>query len=344
MSITIVDVAREAAVSKSTVSLVINGNKAIKAETRKRVLMKIEELGYVPNINARSLTTKKTHILGVIMPVENFDYSSYEFDSENEIFSYDVSVGIPAGLANSDYGILTERFCSSGSRNFLPNLVCNKRVDGVFITGGSFKKSLLVNLKKRKIPCVVVGRYTSELDSVSPDFVKAAYISTEYLINTDHKKILFINCPVIFPSNQDRLEGIRDAAAKYGFVLDSRWIINVQHNTGESGYQAIKYCWEQGLRPDAVFSANDYFALGVMRFLYEQKVRVPEDISVIGYEDSILAGYAVPPLTTISIAKAKMGEEAARLMLDRIKNPKKRYVSLKIKPVLVERATVLRRN
>ncbi|QQO11028.1 LacI family DNA-binding transcriptional regulator [Breznakiella homolactica] len=344
MGVTIIDVAKAAGVSKSTVSLVVNGNTAIKPETRDKVLKAIDELRYVPNISARNLTTKKTNILGVVMNVENENYSSYEFDSETDIFSYDVSTGIPAGLAGSDYGILTERFCASGDKSRLPKLVLSNRVDGVFVMGGLFHDSFIQNLKKRKVACVVVGRHIPDVDSVSPDFTQAAYLATRYLIDTGHKKILFINCPCIFPSNKDRYTGITKASKECGYPVDSKWTIDTQHNTGEGGYNAFKSCWESGIRPDGIFAANDTIALGVMRYLHERKIRVPDDVSIIGYEDSILAGYAVPPLTTINVAKARMGEESARIMLDRIRNPRQRYVSLTIPPTLVERSTVIRRK
>jgi LacI family transcriptional regulator/LacI family purine nucleotide synthesis repressor len=342
MSVTIIDVAREAGVSKSTVSLVMSGSVAIKKQTRDRVLKTIQRLDYVPNINARNLTTRKNHILGVAMNVENFSLSSYDFDSETEIFSYDVSLGIHARLENSGYGVLQERFCIT-DENVLPKFVINKRVDGVFILGNAFYNSLITKLKKEKMICVVVGRHVSEVDSVSPDFIKAAYLSTEYLIATGHKKILFINCPTIFSSNQDRLTGINHAVSDYSYPMNPEWIINTQHNTGKDAYETIEYCWETGIRPDGIFMANDTLALGVMRFLHERKVRVPDDISIIGYEDSILAGYAVPPLTTINISKPKMGESAAQLMLERIRNPRKKFASLVIEPALVERSSVIRR-
>jgi DNA-binding LacI/PurR family transcriptional regulator len=277
------------------------------------------------------------------MNVENLAFSSYDFDSETEIFSYDVSVGIQARLENSGYGVLQERFCVT-DKDALPKFVIDKRVDGVFILGSAFYNDLIINLKKEKMICVVVGRHVSEVDSVSPDFVKAAYISTEYLITTGHKKILFINCPTIFSSNQDRLVGINQAASDYEYPMNPKRIINAQHNTGKGAYEVIKYCWESGIRPDGIFMANDTLALGAMRFLHEQKVRVPDDISIIGYEDSILAGYAVPPLTTINISKPKMGEQAAQLMLERIRNPRKKFAALAIEPVLVERSSVIRRN
>jgi LacI family transcriptional regulator/LacI family purine nucleotide synthesis repressor len=343
MGITIIDVAREAGVSKSTVSLVMNGNTAIKEQTRDRVLKTIQQMGYIPNINARNLTTKKNHILGVAMNVENLAFSSYDFDSETEIFSYDVSLGIHARLEKSGYGVLQERFCVT-DKDALPKFVINKRVDGVFILGSAFYNHLIIKLKKEKIIFVVVGRYIREVDSVSPDFIKAAYISTEYLITTGHKKILFINCPTIFSSNQDRLVGINRAVSDYSYSMNQKWIINTQHNTGKGAYEVIKYCWENGIRPDGIFMANDTLALGVMRFLHEQQVRVPDDVSIIGYEDSILAGYAVPPLTTINISKPKMGEQAAQLMLERIRNPRKKFASIIIEPVLVERSSVIRRQ
>ena len=130
--VTLLDVAARAGVSRSTVSLVINKSPLVKDETRQRVERAIQELGYVPNPNARGLVKKENKSLGVIIAIEDQPYNTYEFNYETGLYSYNITNGIPVGLANTDYGLLTERFCVSIQGKELPALVKNNRVDGIF--------------------------------------------------------------------------------------------------------------------------------------------------------------------------------------------------------------------
>ncbi len=344
MAVTIIDVAKEANVSKSTVSLVINNSPRVKLETKYRVLEAIEKLGYVANINARNLTTNKTNILGIITMVEDRKSKHYEFTAETEVFGYDVSIGIPNGLKGTDYGLLTERFYYDDSGKDVPIIIKSNRVDGVFIVGGLFQDPFIRAIKERDIPIVVVGRTYHGVDCVVADVEMGAYISAKHLIETGHKSIYYINCPVKFSSNHDRKVGYERAINEHCDVLDEYGIVNTEHNTGEGGYEAIQQLWESGVCPEGVVAANDSIALGIMRYFYEKNIRIPDDVSIVSYEDSVLSGYSAPALTTVNFDKELMGEEACRILLNRIQRPKSKYVSLTLPVSLTIRNSVKRRR
>lgn len=343
MSVNLDDVAKYVGVSRSTVSLVVNGSNRVKEETRIKVLEAINKLGYVPNLNARNLIKKQTNILGVIIIKEDQPCISYEFDYETGLFSYYITNGIPAGLLGTDYGILTEHFCTSTTKDDLPHLIKYNRVDGVIIVGGLFEDVFAEKLLERGIPAVVVGRYCNMLDSISANVTLGCYMAVKHLIDTGHKRICYINCPLKYLSSFERLRGFEQAIRSYHACLEKKWIINSQYNTGKGGYDAFKSLWESGVRPDGIAAANEPIAMGIIRYLYEQKIRIPDDISIIGYEDSVLGGYSTPALTTINISKEYMGEKSTELLLRRIKKPDIPIEHLTIVPHLVIRDSVKQR-
>jgi DNA-binding LacI/PurR family transcriptional regulator len=344
MTVTIIDVARKANVSKSTVSLVIKNSPVVKQETRYKVLKAIEELGYTPNMNARGLSSKKTNILGILTMVESLSRKSYNFDSETEIFPYDVSVGIPKVLVDTDYGLLNERFCDLESNDELPMLLKNKRVDGLIIIGSLFSENFATMMKDSGKPVVVVGRKHDSFDYVTADIEQASFLATNHLLQTGHKKILYVNSPVAFITSKDRYQGFQQAIERSEDKPDQHWMISAEHNNGAGGYHAIQTLWESGVRPDGIVSANDSIALGIMRYLYEQRVNIPGDVSIIGYEDSVLSGYATPALSTVNIYKEQMGEEACKIILNRMARPKSQKVALVLPTSLVHRDSVIARR
>lgn len=342
--VTILDVAKHAQVSKSTVSLVVNDSPLVREETRQRVLESIRELGYTPNISARSLISKKTNNLGVLMLTENVKRESYDFDIETDLFSYDVISGIPEILLNTDYGLLNEQFCIFDSEQKLPQLIKTHRVDGLFIVGSLIEKEFSDLIRKTGIPAVVLGREHDCFDSVTADVKQGAKAAALHLIQTGHKKLCYINCPVMFSTNRLRKTGFYQAVEEEGGSLVHYMDVDAEHNSGIGGYEAMKKVWESGERPDGVLAANDGIALGILRYFYENKIRVPEDVSMVSYEDSILSGYASPALSTIDIGKRRMGMEACRLLLDRIEDPDRKKESVVLPVRLVERDSVIRRN
>jgi LacI family transcriptional regulator/LacI family purine nucleotide synthesis repressor len=338
MAVTILDVAREAGVSKSTVSLVINNSDRVKLETQYKVREAIKKLGYTPNIAARELTTNRTHTLGLIFLTSNINQKPYAFTSICETLLYDTSNGIYAGLADSQYSLLVERF--SVTENSMPELIKNRRLDGVFLIGGLFTNHFIETLQKMKIPFVIIGRQYEGFDSISVDTEEVGYMGAKYLLEQGHKKIAFINGPITSSNSLKKVDGIQRALRDLDADPKSVEIIYSDSYSGLSGYNALQALWEQGLRPDAVFGGSDGLTSGASRFLYERALRIPDDISVLGYEDSILAEYATPALTVIDAHKEDLGKEASFVLINRIKKPRAKAVSLTIKPSLIIRDSV----
>ena len=346
MSITIIDVAKKANVSKSTVSLVINNAPTVKAETRQRVLEVIDELGYVPNFNARGLTTKKTNSLGVLItPEKDTTESPFDFQNETEFFSYDILAGIPDGLENTDYGLVIERYCMKNSDEHpLPEMISQRRVDGVIIIAGLYDDEFENRILESGIPAVVVGRPQSVFDSVSVDIEQGIYLATEKLISVGIKKICYINCPSIFSSNQRRRNGFYHAINDYHLYEEDQRVVDTEWNTGKGGYEAIKNLFVSGYRPDGIVAAHDSIALGIMRYMYENEIRIPRDISIISFENSVLSGYAAPALSTVDINKRELGKKAGELLVQRIEKPKMPKATLLYTPTVINRDSVYQRD
>ena len=342
---TIRDIAQKADVSRSTVSLVLNNSPLVKEKTRQKVQEIIRQTGYIPNSNARSLSNKVQYSLGIIVMVEDIPYQSYEFNYETGVFSHDVTIGISNFLAASEYNVVIERFSHPVARNDLPKLIKTRRVDGAFVVGGLYDASFIDQMLTCNIPFVVVGGHKeTRVDSVSPDPGKGVTLAVDRLIETGHKSICLVNAPIIYRSSYQRQAAFEDAKkANESYI---KWnTVHCPHNTGEGGYIAIRNLYESGVTPDGVIAANTTMALGVLRYLYEQKISVPDGVSIIAYEDSIMSGYSYPAMSAINIRKEYMGEVAAQLLLERMKNPDKDITTMVVEPYFVGRDSVKdRRN
>lgn len=339
MAVTILDVAKEAGVSKSTVSLVINNSSVVKLETQYKVKQAIEKLAYTPNLAARELTTSRTHTLGLIFMTSNNQQKPYGFSSVCETLLYDTSNGIYSGLKSTDYSLLVERFTDTGDSN-LPDLVKNGRLDGVFLIGGLFSNHFIETLQNQNIPLVIIGRQYEGHDSISVDAEAVGYMGAKYLLEQGHKKIAFINGPLTSNNSQQKFNGIQRALNELQMDPSMVETIHVGYS-GQNGYDGIKQLWESEYRPDAIFGASDGITSGILRFLYENKLRIPEDISLLGYEDSILSTYSSPALTVIDAHKEKMGKEACSVLINRINKPRSKVVNLNIAPSLIIRDSVI---
>ena len=344
---TIEDVARRAGVSRSTVSLVINHSPKVKAETRELVEKVISEINYVPNSNARGLSARVTNNLGVVFMQDYLPGTQISYDNDQHIglCSFNISNGIMAGLAGTDYGVITERFCSIAAPDELPRMIREKRVDGVFVVGLPFSEQFLPNLQATGIPFVIVGvgSFAEGFDSVYADPGEGTELAVQELVDTGHRNICMMNCSSFLQSHRWRRDGYRRALEKNGIEYRADWNISAEHNNGFSAYQAFKAFWEAGYRPDAVVSANGQTASGVMRYLYEQGVRIPDDLSVIAYEDSSVCGYATPAMTAVNIRKEELGSLAAQKLIERIRNPEIQPEILSLPPYLVRRGSVRNR-
>lgn len=347
---TIRDVARQAGVSRSTVSLVINKSPLVKDETRLHVLRVIEGMKYVPNNNARGLSNKITNNLGIIFMQEHAINStatrSYDFEHHTGMTSQDISYGIMSKLADTDYGAVMEYFCSVDNPDDIPRIIKTKRVDGAMIVGSPYSQKMIENFQEIGLPFVMVGinSFEEEVDSIMTDPGAGVNISVEHLYEYGHSRLCFVNCPRSYRSFYTRKDALEQTVNRLNLDFDPLWLMECKKNDGQSGYETFKNFWAAGNRPDSIITANANIALGVMRYLYEQKVRVPEDISIIAYEDSALCGYSAPALTSINIQKDLMGQKAAECLLSRIKEPDREPERITISPFLVRRDSVANRK
>lgn len=342
---TINDVARHAGVSRSTVSLVLNKSPLVKDSTRELVERVISELNYVPNNNARGLSANVTNNLGIIfiqdyLPSQN--QILYDNNQHVGLCSHNISNGISAGLIGTDYGVITERFCSIAAPKALPRVIQEKRVDGAFIVGVPYSDQFIQNMARTGIPFVVVGvgSYEENVDSIWADPGEGTELAVQELLRTGHKNICLLNCSTGIHSHKWRAQGYLRAMEAYGVQPPPLWNVSVPSNNGQSAYIAFRHFWEAGNRPDAVVTANGQMAAGILNYLYEQHIRVPDDISIIAYEDSSLCGYAAPPITSINIRKEELGKQAVQCLLARLQDPAKEIQHYSLKPYLVQRRSV----
>ena len=341
MPVTIVDVARHAGVSKSTVSLVMNDSPLIREATKEKVRRSIEELGYVPNFAARNLSTAKTSMIGIVIACENRSpVMTPYFRKGTYVFSHDISEGISTGLASERYGIVTEYHYCSPNVATLPEMVAERKVDGVILIGTRYNDTVMRRVFESGMPAVAVGHYYDYMDSVYVNMERGAYIPTERVILGGTKVLLYLNCPPHYHSHAQREAGFFAACRAHPDPDRQELTYSCEMNSGQGGYDAIAALWEQGVRPDAVVAANETIALGAMRFFDEKGLRIPDDVSIAGYESSLLGEYSSPPLTSVAIGKHYMGESAVQMLLARIENPEMPPQSIRIEPRLVERATV----
>ena len=318
--VTIKEVADYAGVSKSTVSLVLNKSPQVKESTRIKVEQAIAALGYVCNNNARGLRKRENQCFGVLIAQESPLYRGYEFYHETGLYTRDINNGILGYLADTDYGIITERYSVDQLNAQLPRMVSASRVDGVFLLGGMLDPSAVERLGEH-VPVVGVGKCYEDIDCVYVDTQGGTVQMLQELVLTGHRNIVLINPPAAYRSLLYRQQAREQILKEYPGRIDNFWQISGATNTGEGGYNAMKELWESGIRPDGVAAANESLALGAMRFLKEQGWEAPRDYSLVGYAATALGSYSIPPLTTVDIRKEDMGALAVQIMLQRLRDP-----------------------
>ena len=342
MGVSIKDVAVDAGVSKTTVSAVINNLPCVKPDTRRRVLSAIERTGYRPNIAARELITRQKQNIGIVNLVYDvqFDNSKSYFDTMVESNYYDIASVIMSEVSKTRYGLLIERAQLSPDARALPEFIKTNTVAGVFLIGSVFPDQYIERIRSYIDNVVVVGNHSDVADCVRNDYVQSAYSAVRYLLDRGHRRIGFVNGDPLSAASPDKLTGYRMALDDEGIPFDEN-LTDSAPFTGRGGYEAFARIWARCTdKPTAIFFSTDELAAGAARFIYEQGIRVPEQLSVMGFEDGALAEFMTPPLTTIRRNKHRLGYEACRLLFDKIQNPD-RERQLSIVPFsIVERSSV----
>jgi LacI family transcriptional regulator len=307
---TLNDVARAAGVAKSTVSRALNDSPRLSAGTKDRIRAIVAELKYEPNYIARSLTKKRTHTIGVILE-----------DILNPFYT-EVAKGVETVLKKHGYIMLltSSGFVSEEEEELTRTLLRNK-VDGVLITPVDADSRSIRMLKERRVPFFIMNGKSNDpaVSWVDSDNLEGGRLATEYLLNLGHRRFLYLRSKKL-QGSRDRFEGFRLAIEARGLRLESQVVLG-ETDSRRDGYELVKsFLGERGARalPTALVAVNDSVAIGAMECLLERQVRIPSDVSLIGYDDIYLAGLLRVPLTTVHQSKFKMGEIAATGLIDRI--------------------------
>ncbi|MDT0174947.1 HTH-type transcriptional repressor PurR [Pantoea sp. RRHST58] len=329
---TIKDVAKRAGVSTTTVSHVINKTRFVAEETRNAVWQAIQELHYSPSAVARSLKVNHTKTLGLLATSSEAPYFA-EIIEAVEHHCFERGYTLILGNAHNDL---------QKQRAYL-SMMAQKRVDGLLVMCSEYPDDLLKMLEEnRNIPMVVMdwgesrGDFT---DTVLDNAFQGGYLAGRYLIERGHRDIGAIPGQLERNTGGGRHAGFLQALEEAGISVRPEWIVQGDFEP-ESGYQAMQQILQQKQRPTAIFCGGDIMAMGAICAADEMGLRVPQDISVIGYDNVRNARYFTPALTTVHQPKAELGEKALEMLLDRITSKREVSQTIEVRPTLIERRSV----
>lgn len=344
--VSIKDVAKEAGVSATTVSAVVNGLDCVKPVTRERVQEAINRLGYIPNISARELVTRKKQNIGLVtMTYDRYESRKHSKDGSEDIFYTEYILKIAESLANMGYGLLLENFHYESGSKKIPKIVAQKRVDGVIVVGSLYTKEFIQLLMKYIPTTVALGCPSEFSDYVRNDYTESITLPIRYLIDKGHRRIAYASGDPLTSAYYYKLLGYQLALEEAGipfreeYVFESRYIATDGYHVAEK-IMAIP----EETRPTAIMFASDIIAAGAYQYFYENRIRIPDDISLVGYENLPISCLLCPPLTSVDWHKDRMSEEACNIMLKRLEEGGDEQLGIVIPCNIVERSSVKKIN
>lgn len=306
--VTLEQVAELAGVSPSTVSRILNGTAAVSQAKKDAVHAAIKELGFRPNPVARGLAGGKTLSIGVVTQIISSPFYG------------EALLGIERELERAGYVPLfvSGNWHEDDERKAIETLL-SRRVDGVIVLAGRLADAELAKVAD-SLPVVVVGRQLSrpQLFSFSFDNREGARLATQHLVEQGHRRIAFIAGDLLHDDAVERQAGYFDALAAAGIAPDANLIVQSDY-TEAGGMVAVSKLLERDAPFTALFASNDQMAIGACLGLHRRNLRVPDDVSLVGFDDLIMARYAMPPLTTVRQSVYEIGTEAAKAMLDMLR-------------------------
>lgn len=305
--VTIKDVAREAGVSIATVSKALNDLDVVHPDTKAHILKVAERLNYIPNISGKTLKSGETKVIGLFITTivgPYYNVLAEHIFKECEKYGYELNI-----------------FISKNKQKIMSNIL-GKRVDGVILSNKLMTDQEIELLAKAKVPTVFLDRemVNEKMSSVVFDSYQAGQLVTRYLINQGHRKIGYIRGYTELYDDSERFKGFLDTLKEFGLQFDEKYLLHGFFEE-EASYNATKSFIRSDLElPDAFIAANDLSAFGCIKALQSEGFTIPNDISVVGFDDVELSEYFQPALTTVNNPIAKQGKLAVHVLLDMIKN------------------------
>ena len=331
MAVTIKDVAKKANVSPSTVSRVISDSPRISEQTKRKVRRVMEEMGYHLNYNARVLAQQKTRTIGVVMKKSSSD-------SLHDPFFPEVLRAISTYCNKEDYSIMLTTGESEGEIfEDVVKMVRGRRVDGIIVTYSKRNDKVIPYLMESKLPFVLVGspvEAEEEVIYVDNDNLKAAENATDYLVNLGHERIGYIGGDLDYDVSITRFEGYQASLTKNKFPLIEAYMENPK-TKAEVEQIVLSF---MGLKkpPTALVVTDDLVALKVLQVCRREKISVPKELSIISFNNSIIAQVSSPTLTSVDTQVFQLGHEAAKCLIEEI-NEASAYKKSIIIPTVIEK-------
>ncbi len=305
MPTTIKDIAKKAKVSANTVSKALSNRSGVNKETRHKILKIAKELSYLPNVLARNLRLSQTKTIGVIIS-----------DNSNPFFAYVVK-GIQDVARETGYHII---LCNTGENPDFEqeaiDLLLELRVAGLLITPTQKEIDYIVKLKRLHVPFVLLARHFEKTTAhyVITDNVTGAYLATQHLIARGHQRVVFVNGPYQNSSARERLVGYKKALAENKIAYDKS-LVEWGNLNMEDGYDVMKRVLAHRQPPLGVFLFSDYVAIGALKAVREGNLKVPQEVSIVGYDDIDFVSYLDVPLTTVHQPKYSIGKKAMEILI-----------------------------
>jgi LacI family transcriptional regulator len=314
--VTIDDIAKRVGVSKTTVSRVLNNKPYVDEETRRKIMAIIEETGFTPQVSAINLAVGRTNIIGLLVP------------SLSNPYSLTVIQGVAEKIAQGNYELMlyTTGLSGENQKRFLQK-ISKKTVDGLVVLLPRDSAELEQQLLQSDMPIVLIDHrgIDTHMPTISATNEKGGFDATEHLVSLGHRRIGFITGVMDFGCSRERLEGHKVSLSSHGIAYEPA-LTAVGDFSEQSGYEAARVLLRSPDRPTALFCSNDDMAIGAMRAAQEYGLKIPADLSLVGFDDTVKAAMVYPPLTTIKQPLFTMGETAAMLVKrlidgERVENP-----------------------
>jgi DNA-binding LacI/PurR family transcriptional regulator len=333
---TIGDVAKLAGVSKSTVSHVINQSRFVEEQTKQKVLKATQELDYRPSSVARSLVSKRTHTVGLLISeVSNPFYPDVIHGVEDVALTY----GYNVFLCNTSYDL-------DRGLHFIQSLV-DKQVDGVLFMSSNLSPAWLVELERHRIPSVVLDWEVQAtggfLSTIQLDFETGIYEAVNHLVELGHKHFAHVSGHLHLWTSRVRRDAFLNALQTHGInpaevaVVEGNYLI-------DGGQKALTELLSVSPRPTAVFAANDLTALGMIWAARDHGLRVPEDLSIVGLDNIELAAQIVPRLTTVALPRHRIGSLAMNMLLELLDASQEPASQSTVRTQIVESSLIIRQS